>query len=100
MADNSSTEDAKQSPSKHRQSKRTSNGTKLPLLAAAGAMIVAVGGAIAYFGFWRQPEPVQGLIAIAKVVPQEAHLLIAFNTESRPLAATGSVWYARIASII
>jgi hypothetical protein len=56
----------------------------LPILAAAGAIIVAVGGAIAYFGFWRKSEPPQGLMAIAKVIPQEAHLVMAFNTESRP----------------
>ncbi|AFY69961.1 hypothetical protein Pse7367_1673 [Thalassoporum mexicanum PCC 7367] len=84
MADNSANESPKRSPRPRNPSKRKKSNATLPILAAAGAAVVAIGGAIAYFGFWRKPEPIQGLMAIAKVIPQEAHLLIAFNTESRP----------------
>ncbi|PZV13874.1 MAG: hypothetical protein DCF20_14185 [Pseudanabaena sp.] len=49
-----------------------------------GAAVVAAGAGGAYFYFTQRSQSTKGILGVASVIPQEAQVVMAFNTKSEP----------------
>ncbi|MCE2888034.1 MAG: DUF3352 domain-containing protein, partial [Pseudanabaena sp. 42896M_M3] len=69
--------------SKPNKSAKQKQSTMLMYI-GVGAAVIAAGAGGAYFYFSQRAQSIKGLLGAAAAIPQEAQVVMAFNTKSEP----------------